>query len=116
MSTELFPEDPDVLKRPAQKWLDGFRLEHVGRDTVGSYIERRFSLCIFCVECPRVSEWMPAELAARFGERPGVTIADIVSRLTCACGSHKIAVGPRYNKFTGAERRATTPSGGAHAV
>jgi len=30
---------------------------------VGSYIGRCFSLCMFCVECPRVIEWTPPELA-----------------------------------------------------
>jgi hypothetical protein len=106
MSPRPLPEDSLILKRPPQRWLDSFRIQDVGNDTVGSYIERRFSLCIFCVECPRVTEWAPAELANRYGERPGLRIADIATRLTCSCGSQRIAVGPRYNKLTEAERQA----------
>jgi len=104
MARDTLPEDP--LQRPPQKWLDGFQLKHLGADTVGDYIEKRFSLLIYCVDCPRVIEWPPAELTARFGERPGLRVADVASRLTCSCNSKRIAVGPRYNRLTSQERLA----------
>ncbi|MES2035211.1 MAG: hypothetical protein V4466_13640 [Pseudomonadota bacterium] len=43
-------------------------------------------------------EWTPPQLQARFGDRPGLRIADLASRLSCTgedgCGSHDIAVFP----------------------
>lgn len=106
MSRKSLPDDP--LKRAPQKWLDNFRLKHLGHDTIGAYIQKRFSLLIYCVDCPRVIEWAPAELANRFGQRPDLRIADLATRLTCSCGSHSIAVGPRYNKLTPQERQSLT--------
>jgi hypothetical protein len=107
MTCQALPEDP--LTRPPRKWLDNFQLKHLGNDTVGSYIEKRFSLCIYCVDCPRVIEWTPAELTNRFYQRPGLRLAELVPRLVCTCKSARIAVGPHYNPLTPAERQALAP-------
>jgi hypothetical protein len=97
------------MTRPPQAWLDNFQLKHLGRDTVGDYIAKRFSLCIYCVDCPRVIEWTPAELTNRFYQRPGLRIAELVPRLICTCKSTRIAVGPHYNRLTPSERPAPSP-------
>jgi hypothetical protein len=100
----LYPwlQDPmphrSTLKRPPAKALVRFHVGQVGDDTVRTYLENGFSLAICCKDCPRLIEWTPHEMEARFGGKLQLRIADIASRLTCAgeegCGSHDIAVFP----------------------
>ncbi len=87
-----------TLTRPPEKLLRRFEVRQIGDDTVGTYLSRGFSLGICCLDCPRVIEWTPPELARLFGTRPGLRIADLVPRLSCTgedgCGSHSVAVFP----------------------
>lgn len=86
------------LKRPPDKLLQRFRIAEIGKDTVGDFLQKGFSLAICCRDCPRLIEWTPPQLQARFADRPGLGIADLASRLSCTgeggCGSHDIAVFP----------------------
>ena len=92
------PAVKSTLKRPAAKFISRFHVKQVGDDTVADFLVRGWSLAIFCKDCPRTVEWTPPELVRRFGDWPGLRIADLVPRLSCAgpegCGSHDIAVGP----------------------
>lgn len=87
-----------TLKRPAEKLLRNFRIGQTGDDTIGLFLEKGFSLAICCRDCPRMIEWTPPDLVARFGQRPNLRIADLAGRLACTgdagCGSHDIAVFP----------------------
>lgn len=87
-----------TLRRPPAKAVQAFHVGQVGADTVGDYLAKGWSLAICCKACPRLIEWTSPDLARRFGERPGLRIADLVPRLTCAgedgCGSNEIAVFP----------------------
>ena len=94
---------PSTLTRPPPRLLQHFHLGQIGDDTIRTYLERGFSLAICCKECPRLVEWTPPELERRFGKTPGLRIADLAARLTCArsaggCGGEDIAVFPhRYD-------------------
>jgi hypothetical protein len=87
-----------TLERPPDRLLRGFKIAQVGNDTVGTFLRRGFSLAICCRDCPRLIEWTPPDLAARFGGRPDLRIADIAARLSCTgeggCGAKEIAVFP----------------------
>lgn len=92
------PAVESTLKRPPAKFISLFHVRQVGDDTIADFLTRGWSLAIFCKDCPRTAEWTPPDLVRRFGDRPGLRIADLVPRLSCAgpdgCGSHNIAVGP----------------------
>lgn len=75
---------PSTLKRPSDKLLQRFRPEDIGDDTVGLFLAKGFSLAICCRDCPRLIEWTPFDLAAKFGDRPELRIGAIARRLTCA--------------------------------
>ncbi len=98
MTSETGQTPPSTLKRPSEKLLQNFRVSQVGDDTVGLFLEEGFSLAICCRACPRLSEWTPLDLDAKFGHRPDLRIADLASRLSCTgdegCGSHDVAVFP----------------------
>ena len=98
MTTVAGQAPPSTLKRPSEKLLRNFRLDQVGDDTVQLFLEKGFSLAICCRDCPRLIEWTPQDLDARFGAWPNLRIADLARRLTCAgedgCGSHDIALFP----------------------
>jgi hypothetical protein len=87
-----------TLTRPSAKLLSNFHLGQVGEDTVATYLAAGWSLAICCRNCPRLVEWTPPELQAKFGDRPNLRIADIAARFTCSgadgCGSHDVAVFP----------------------
>jgi len=87
-----------TLERPPDRLLRGFHLGQVGNDTIGTYLQRGFSLAICCRDCPRLVEWTPPELERRFGQRPDLRIADLAGRLSCAgaggCGAKDVAVFP----------------------
>ena len=87
-----------TLKRPSAALLARFRIEQIGDDSIRTYLERGYSLAICCRDCPRLTEWTPQDLQARFGTRLDLPIADLATRLTCTgeggCGSHDIAVFP----------------------
>jgi len=87
-----------TLKPPPKKALKAFHVGQVGRDSVGDYLAKGWSLAICCKACERLVEWTPPELARRFADRPGTPIAALVERLSCAgetgCGSKEIAVFP----------------------
>jgi len=87
-----------TLRRPHDRLLKAFRISDVGNDTVASYLRQGFSLAICCKDCPRLIEWTPPELEARFGHQPDRRIADIAARLTCkgegGCGAQEVAVFP----------------------
>jgi hypothetical protein len=98
MTFTLMSQTPSTLKRPTAKQLGRFSLAGIGGDSVRIFLARGFSLAICCRDCPRLVEWTPPELEARFGERLDLKVADIAARLSCAgeggCGSHDIAVFP----------------------
>ena len=87
-----------TLKRPPQSLIDRFHVGQVGDDTIGTFLEKGFSLVICCQDCPRMIEWTPPQLAERYGEKPGLRIAELVPRLACkgegGCGSSHVAVFP----------------------
>lgn len=89
---------PSTLRRPAAKLVQRFHVGMVGDDTIQTFLEKGWSLGIFCKHCPRIVEWTPPELVKRFGDRLGLRIADLVPRLACTgdegCGSKEVAVGP----------------------
>lgn len=86
------------MDRPEAKYVRSFKLAHVGGHTVGDYLGRGFGLLICCKDCPRTVAWSKADLAERFGDRPGLRLADLVPRLSCSgpegCGSREVAVFP----------------------
>lgn len=87
-----------TLTRPPEKLLRHFHIGQIGSDTVRVFLTKGFSLAICCRDCPRVIEWTPPELEARFGGRPDLRIADLATRLACTgdkgCGSRNIALFP----------------------
>ena len=87
-----------TLKRPSAALLNRFRIEQIGEDTIRTFLERGYSLAICCRDCPRLIEWTPPDLEARFGAKLDLPIADLAARLACTgkdgCGSHDIAVFP----------------------
>lgn len=97
-------ERRSTLKRPPQKAVQVFHPGQAGDDTIADYLAAGWSLAICCKACPRLVEWTPPELAARFGDRPGLRIADLARRLACTgeggCGSRDVAVFP--HPFDGA--------------
>lgn len=106
-----------TLKRPPAKALQAFQVGQVGDDTVATYLAKGWSLAICCKACERLVEWTPPELQARFGDRLGLRIADLVPRLACAgpegCGSREIAVFPRlYDGASSPPSAARRPGGG----
>jgi hypothetical protein len=92
------PDAPSTLQRPAAKMLQHFHLAQIGDDTIRTYLRGGLSLAICCRDCPRLVEWTPPMLDARFGRQPNLRIADVASRLSCrgegGCGSRNIAVFP----------------------
>jgi hypothetical protein len=94
--TDLKP--PSTLRRPPPNSLQRFSLEQIGDDTVRTYLTKGFSLAICCRDCPRLIEWTPPELEARFGSKADLRIVDLAARLSCTgeggCGSKDIAVFP----------------------
>lgn len=86
------------LKPPPRKALQAFHVGQIGADTVGTYLQKGWSLAICCKGCERLVEWTPPDLARRYGDRPALRIADVAERLTCSgeqgCGSREIAVFP----------------------
>jgi hypothetical protein len=86
-----------TLRPPPLKALEAFHIGQIGDDTIGTYLMKGFSLAICCRACRRLVEWTPPELERRFGDRPGLRIADLARRLTCTgqgCGSQDVAVFP----------------------
>lgn len=87
-----------TLQRPPEAAIRRFTAEQAGSDTVGEYLAKGWSLGICCKACPRLVEWTPPDLARRFGDRPGLPVAQLAQRLTCTgeggCGSREIAVFP----------------------
>lgn len=72
-----------TLKRPSADLLARFRVEQIGDESIRTYLERGYSLAICCRHCPRLNEWTPQELEARFGTKLDLPIADLAARLTC---------------------------------
>jgi hypothetical protein len=64
-----------TLKRPPTSLLTRFHVGQIGEDTIHSYLQKGFSLAICCRDCPRLIEWTPPELEARFGEKLELRIA-----------------------------------------
>jgi len=87
-----------TLRRPPAAVLQRFHPDQAGTDTVRDYLATGWSLAICCKACPRLVEWTPPELLERFGDRLGLRIADLASRLSCTgeggCGSDDVAVFP----------------------
>jgi hypothetical protein len=66
--TETLPPGlPTALKRPEEKAIRAFRPWMIGNDTIGTLLERGWSLGICCRHCPRTIEMTPAALEQRFG-------------------------------------------------
>jgi hypothetical protein len=89
---------PSTLKRPDQKLIDRFDVWQVKDRTVRGFLEKGFSLAICCKACPRMIEWTPPRLAAKFERKLDLKLADLVPRLACTgeegCGSKAVAVFP----------------------
>jgi len=89
---------PSTLRRPPAAALQRFHPGQAGADTVQDYLATGWSLAICCKACPRLVEWTPPELLERFGDRLGLRISDLASRLSCTgeggCGSDDVAVFP----------------------
>ena len=87
-----------TLERPHDRVLRSFSLGQIGADTVRTYLRRGCSLAICCRDCPRLIEWTPPDLEAKFGHRLDLRIADIAARLSCTgeggCGAQDVAVFP----------------------
>ena len=94
----MSPPFGSTLKRPSARQLATYRADRIGDDTVGTLLASGFSFALCCRSCSRLVEWTPPELEARFGDRPGLKVAAIAVRLTCAgedvCGSTDVAVFP----------------------
>jgi hypothetical protein len=92
------PQIHSTVRRPPAKLLQSFHIGQIGDDTIRVFLTCGWSLAICCRECPRVVEWTPPELLARFGDRLDLRIADLVPRLSCkgdeGCGSRDVAVFP----------------------
>src|SRR5580698_6399192 len=67
-------------------------------DTIRTYLNLGASLIVCCRCCPRMIEWTPDDLRARFGDRLDFRIYDLATRLRCTgedgCGSKDVAVFP----------------------
>lgn len=87
-----------TLERPHDRVLRSFGLGQIGADTIRTYLRHGYSLAICCRDCPRLIEWTPPELEAKFGHRLDLRIADIAARLSCTgeggCGARDVAVFP----------------------
>ena len=94
----MSPAVPSTLKRPAQQLISRFDVWQVKDRTIRSFLEKGFSLAICCKACPRIIEWTPQELLAKFDGKLDLQLADLVPRLNCSgdegCGSKEVAVFP----------------------
>jgi hypothetical protein len=88
------------LRRPAEyllrKWRGG--TPEMREETITSYLKAGNSLCLCCLDCPRIIQWTPPALAQRFEGKLHTTIADLVGRVACkgegGCRSKNIALFP----------------------
>lgn len=89
---------PSTLKRPDQKLISRFDVWQVKDRTIRGFLEEGFSLAICCKACPRMIEWTPPELLAKFEGKLDLRLADLVPRLSCTgeegCGFREVAVFP----------------------
>ena len=89
-----------TLKRPPEIAVQRFHAGQAGDDTIETYLKSGYSLAICCKACPRLVEWTPSDLKARFGGTLQLRIADPVPKLACTgaggCGSREIAVFPHF--------------------
>jgi hypothetical protein len=92
--------DLPLPKRPAEYLLRKWRgaTPEMRKETISSYLEGGFSLCLCCLDCPRIVRWTPPELTERFAGKLDTTIADLVGRVACrgegGCRSKNIALFP----------------------
>lgn len=94
----LPPGHPTALKRPEEKAIRAFRPWMIGNDTVGTLLDRGWSLGICCRHCPRTIEMTPAAIEQRFGAFRHLKLVDLLPRLECGtekgCGSKDMVLFP----------------------
>jgi hypothetical protein len=87
-----------TLERPEERLIQKFDVWQVKDRTIRSFLAKGFSLAICCKQCPRMIEWTPPELLAKFEGKLDLQLADLVPRLSCTgeegCGSKEVAVFP----------------------
>ena len=102
-----------TLERQPDRVLRSFSIGQIGTAPVRTYLRNGYSLAICCRDCPRLIEWTPPEMEAKFGHRLDLRIADIAARLSCTgesgCGAHDVAVFPHLYDLPW---KWTPPTGG----
>lgn len=87
-----------TLERPEERLIQKFDVWQVKDRSIRSFLAKGFSLAICCKHCPRMIEWTPPELLAKFDGKLDLELADLVPRLSCTgeegCGSKEVAVFP----------------------
>lgn len=94
-----YPKSPNLKPLP-KAMLRVFRFDRrMAGDTIQLYLENNCSVAVCCRDCGRLVELTPPDMAERFPDRLGLTMADLMAKLTCnkdhgGCGSRDIAIWP----------------------
>src|SRR6201994_1073444 len=97
--TETLPPGlPTTLRRPGEKPLRSFKPWMMGGDTIGTLLDRGWSLGICCRQCPRTIEMKPEAIEEEFGAYRRMKLVDLLPKLTCGtqrgCGSAEMVLFP----------------------
>lgn len=101
--TETLPPGlPTTLKRPEEKAIRSFKPWMIGADTIGTLLDRGWSLGVCCRGCPRTIEMTPAALEEKFGAYRQLRLVDLLPKLECGtekgCGSKDMVLFPWKEK------------------
>ena len=113
--TETLPPDqPTKLKRPEEKAIRSFKPWMVEDHTIGTYLDRGWSLGICCRQCPRTIEMKPEAIEERFGAYRRLKVAALLPKLVCGepkgCGSTDMVLFPWKDEPSLAGSKAHAPA------